>query len=72
MSDLRHHSPTDYGCPPVIYALLITGGHVGTLLPFAWGTDRDELIERAGPVGGVVVMLPVVHCALPAPKDWLT
>jgi len=72
MSDLSHHSTQQYGCPPVVYLLLITGGHRGALLPFAWDTDRDALIDRAGPVGGVVVQLPVVHCNLPSLENWLT
>ena len=72
MSDREHHNPFDYGCPTVIYALLITGGHLGTLLPFAWSTDLEELMERAGPVAGIVVQLPVVHCNLPTPQEWIT
>lgn len=70
MPDRPHHSAEQYGCPTATYCLLVTAGHLGALIPFAWSTDLDELRERAAPVAGVIVQLPVVACHLPAPQEW--
>lgn len=69
-ADRRHHTAQQYGCPTVIYVILVTAGHLGALTPFAYSTDLQEMCERAVPLAGVVVQLPVVVCHLPQPKEW--
>jgi len=68
--DRPHHDPSDYGCPTAVYAVLVTAGPVGQLLLAGYCTDPDDAVTRAGYLGGVVVLLPVIHCNLPTVKEW--
>lgn len=70
MPNHGHHTPAQYACPTAVYMVLVTAGVKGMLLPFRTTTDIDAAYECAVNVDGIVVLLPVTSCLLPAPDKW--